>query len=113
MKISDDTRLLDFFFNPRCSDDNDEFRDQKPFLVFNLLVNYIFGYEDISYQARDAILLILTASRKLDFVARHVAHVVSLVLRKEFFPISCSERFLSGFIEWSVRLLFRIAWLCL
>jgi hypothetical protein len=78
MKISDDSRLLDFFFSPRCSDDNDEYKDQKPFLVFNLLVGYIFGFEDISYQARDAVLLILTASRKLDFVAKHVAYVVSL-----------------------------------
>jgi hypothetical protein len=78
MKISDDSRLLDFFFNPRCSDDNDEYKNQKPFLVFNLLVGYIFGFDDISHQARDALLLILTASRKLDFVAKHVAYVVYL-----------------------------------
>jgi hypothetical protein len=45
MKISDDARLLDFFFNPRCLDDNDEYKDQKPFLVFNLLVGYVFGFE--------------------------------------------------------------------
>lgn len=51
MKISDDARLLDFFFNPRCTDESDEFKNQKPFLVFNLLVGYIFGFDDISYQA--------------------------------------------------------------
>ncbi|KAI6233765.1 hypothetical protein M3Y99_00867200 [Aphelenchoides fujianensis] len=73
IKISLDGTLLDFFFNPHCSDEMDDYKEQQPFLVFNLLISYIYSSNDVAHQARDALLLILTASNKLDFVAKHVA----------------------------------------
>ncbi|KAI6229392.1 hypothetical protein M3Y95_00526300 [Aphelenchoides besseyi] len=73
IKISLDGTLLDFFFNPHCSDESDDYKEQQPFLVFNLLISYIYSSNEVAHQARDALLLILTAANDLDFVAKHVS----------------------------------------
>ncbi|CAD5223296.1 unnamed protein product [Bursaphelenchus xylophilus] len=73
-KISVDSTLLDFFFNPRSTDGFDLYEKTQPFLVFNLLIRYLYDSDyEISFQCRNALLLILTASKDLDFVAKHVA----------------------------------------
>ncbi|CAD5216975.1 unnamed protein product [Bursaphelenchus okinawaensis] len=73
-KISVDSTLLDFFFNPRSTDGFDLYEKTQPFLVFNLLIRYLYDSDyEISFQCRNALLLILTASKDLDFVATHVA----------------------------------------
>uniref|UniRef100_A0A915N4J0 FHF complex subunit HOOK-interacting protein C-terminal domain-containing protein n=1 Tax=Meloidogyne javanica TaxID=6303 RepID=A0A915N4J0_MELJA len=44
----------------------------KPFLIFDMLVPYLYGPEFTSQIARDALLLIMSASSKNEFIAEHI-----------------------------------------
>ncbi|KAF7636361.1 hypothetical protein Mgra_00004142 [Meloidogyne graminicola] len=44
----------------------------KPFLIFDMLVPYLYGPEYTSQIARDALLLIMSASSQNEFIAEHI-----------------------------------------
>ncbi|KAL7078537.1 hypothetical protein ACQ4LE_002103 [Meloidogyne hapla] len=46
----------------------------KPFLIFDMLVPYLYGPECTSQIARDALLLIMSASSRNEFIAEHIIH---------------------------------------
>lgn len=90
-KIAEDVALLEFFFNPQffietqnldnssCNGgfgDSTESEEQQPFLVFTFLIPYMYAEKDIGQLARDALLLIMSVSHNLDFVAKHVSENV-------------------------------------
>uniref|UniRef100_A0A183CEP5 Rap-GAP domain-containing protein n=1 Tax=Globodera pallida TaxID=36090 RepID=A0A183CEP5_GLOPA len=61
-------------------EDNEQLEDhdrpdgeEKPFLVFDLLVPYLYAPEDVGHLARDALLLIMSVSKQHQFVADYVA----------------------------------------
>lgn len=97
-KIAEDVTLLEFFFNPqffaeaqtldgayyangyRNGGDDEESDAQQPFLVFSFLIPYMYAVEDIGQLARDALLLIMSVSHNLDFVAKHVSEIVRFLV---------------------------------
>lgn len=81
--------MLEFFFNPQFFIETQNFEnalcdngyrisseEQQPFLVFTFLIPYMYAVEDIGQLARDALLLIMSVSHNLDFVAKHVSENV-------------------------------------
>uniref|UniRef100_A0AAF5PSA1 FHF complex subunit HOOK-interacting protein C-terminal domain-containing protein n=2 Tax=Wuchereria bancrofti TaxID=6293 RepID=A0AAF5PSA1_WUCBA len=65
-KLAEDATLLHFFFD--FDDDCDE-----QFLVFNLLIPYLYDSGEVGQLARDALLLILSVSRRLKRIATFIA----------------------------------------
>lgn len=59
-----------------------EFGSQQPFLVFSLLIPYLYSPDDVGQLARDAVLLVLSVSRNLDFVADFVAYEVYMLFEE-------------------------------
>lgn len=71
VKITDkeqSTLLLEFFFKPDNTDDG-----PPKFLVFSLLIPYLYDEGNVGQLARDALLLILAVSRRVESVGRFVA----------------------------------------
>ncbi|VDK83629.1 unnamed protein product [Onchocerca ochengi] len=65
-KLAEDATLLHFFF------DFDSDGDER-FLVFNLLIPYLYDSGEVGQLARDALLLILSVSRRLKHIAAFIA----------------------------------------
>ncbi|VBB26324.1 unnamed protein product [Acanthocheilonema viteae] len=65
-KLAEDATLLHFFFD--FDNDCDE-----QFLVFSLLTPYLYDFGEVGQLARDALLLILSASRRLKRIAAFIA----------------------------------------
>ncbi|VDK52185.1 unnamed protein product [Anisakis simplex] len=65
-KMAEDATLLHFFFT--FGGESDE-----QFLVFSLLIPYLYDSGDVGQLARDALLLVLSVSRRLKYVAAFVA----------------------------------------
>lgn len=65
-KMAEDATLLHFFFTFGGECD-------EQFLVFSLLIPYLYDSGDVGQLARDALLLVLSVSRKLKYVAAFVA----------------------------------------
>lgn len=70
--MAEDATLLHFFFT--FSGDQEE-----QFLVFSLLVPYLYDCGDVGQLARDALLLVLSVSRKLKCVAAFIASKVGIL----------------------------------
>jgi hypothetical protein len=60
---------------PHSSTPSEE-QQHKPFLIFDLLVPYVYAPEDVGQLARDALLLIMSASRSHQFVSDYVVQKV-------------------------------------
>uniref|UniRef100_A0A915Q0L8 FHF complex subunit HOOK-interacting protein C-terminal domain-containing protein n=1 Tax=Setaria digitata TaxID=48799 RepID=A0A915Q0L8_9BILA len=65
-KLAEDATLLHFFFD--FDNDCDE-----QFLVFSLLIPYLYDSGDVGQLARDALLLVLSVSRRLKHIAAFIA----------------------------------------
>ncbi|CAG9540715.1 unnamed protein product [Cercopithifilaria johnstoni] len=65
-KLAEDATLLHFFFD--FDDDCDE-----QFLVFRLLTPYLYDFSEVGQLARDALLLVLSVSRRLKRIAAFIA----------------------------------------
>uniref|UniRef100_A0A914H209 Uncharacterized protein n=1 Tax=Globodera rostochiensis TaxID=31243 RepID=A0A914H209_GLORO len=59
--------------NEQLEDHDRPNAEEKPFLVFDLLVPYLYAPEDVGQLARDALLLIMSVSKQHQFVADYVA----------------------------------------
>ncbi|MFH4981372.1 hypothetical protein AB6A40_008081 [Gnathostoma spinigerum] len=73
-KLAEDATLLHFFFT--FGGDSDD-----QFLVFSLLIPYLYDPSDVGQLARDAVLLILSVSRKLNYVAAYIS------MKSNFCPV--------------------------
>lgn len=67
--MAEDATLLHFFFTF-----NSEYEEQ--FLVFSFLIPYLYDSGDVGQLARDALLLILSVSRRLQHIATFIANKV-------------------------------------
>ncbi|VDM49076.1 unnamed protein product [Toxocara canis] len=65
-KMAEDATLLHFFFTFGGECD-------EQFLVFSLLIPYLYDSGDVGQLARDALLLVLSVSRRLKYVAAFIA----------------------------------------
>lgn len=70
VKITDKEQspLLEFFFRPDLTEEG-----PPKFLVFSLLIPYLYDEGNVGQLARDALLLILAVSRRVESVGRFVA----------------------------------------
>ncbi|OZC05765.1 hypothetical protein X798_07260, partial [Onchocerca flexuosa] len=73
-KLAEDATLLHFFFDFDCDGD-------ERFLVFNLLIPYLYDSGEVGQLARDALLLILSVSRRLKHIAAFIA------IKSNFCPV--------------------------
>jgi hypothetical protein len=56
--------------------DEESRHENRPFLIFDLLVPYLYSYGDVGQLARDALLLIMSVSKDDDFIAHYIAYEV-------------------------------------
>uniref|UniRef100_F1KTT5 FHF complex subunit HOOK-interacting protein C-terminal domain-containing protein n=1 Tax=Ascaris suum TaxID=6253 RepID=F1KTT5_ASCSU len=73
-KMAEDATLLHFFFTFGGECD-------EQFLVFSLLIPYLYDSGDVGQLARDALLLVLSVSRRLKYVAAFIA------IKSNFCPV--------------------------
>lgn len=74
--MAEDATLLHFFF------DFDADCDEQ-FLVFSLLTPYLYDFGEVGQLARDALLLILSVSRRL----KHIAAFIAVKVCEHFNPL--------------------------